>query len=387
MRVAFVTLGYNPFRTSGFDVSGERLVRLLLEAGHAVTVIAAQGRDGPPVEVEAHPALHIYRLPLGRSDWIGYAWRAARLLASLQASQGDFEVTHFWDVHFAYAYRGRYVATLHQSFSQRTDSLETLLPGGARRLARRAYYGLARRWAEQPSLRRASGLLAVSQATRDDFIARYAVAPGRIALARHGIDTQFFRPRPAAEIDALRRQLGLDLQEPVVLFAGFITPRKGFEYLAQALKHISPAPRLVLVGGWRSQTYRAQALQALGPARSQLIEAGFAPDEAMPAYYSLADVYVSASLLEGFGLPLAEALACQTPVVTASAGAAGEVVGPGGVVIPPRDPVALAQAVSALLADPARRQQMACAGRAHVEQSFSLPAMLQATVDAYRRFL
>lgn len=383
MRIAFVTLGYKPFRTSGFDVSGERLARLLLEAGHMLTIIAAQGRDGAPAEVEAHPALQIYRLPLGRSDWIGYAWRAARQLARL----GDFDVTHFWDVHFAYACHRPYLATLHQSFAQRTDSLETLLPGGARRLARRAYYALARQAAELPALRRARGLMAVSQATRSDFIARYAIPPERIALARHGIDTQFFCPRPAAETRALRCRLGIDPHEPVLLFAGFITPRKGFEYLAQAMNHIHPAPRLVLVGGWRSQGYRAQVLEALGPARSRLIEAGFVADEAMPLYYSLADVYVSASLLEGFGLPLAEALACQTPVVTTAAGAAEEVAGPGGVIVPPRDAAALAQAVSSLLADPTRRQEMAGAGRAYVEQNFSLPAMLQATLDAYRRFL
>src|SRR5206468_3134089 len=107
--------------------------------------------------------------------------------------------------------------------------------------------------------------------------------------------------------------------------------------LARALPLIRPKPRLLLAGRW-AEDYRAHFLNLLGWAADQVVEAGYVPDEQLPAYYSLADVYVSPSLMEGFGLTLAEALACETPVVAADAGSVAEVVGPGGILVPPHDP-------------------------------------------------
>ena len=377
MRIAFVTLGYLPLRTSGLDVSGERLVQALLDAGHHVTVIAAA--RGPLTETHIHPALEIHRLPLGRSNWIGYAYRAARALRKLN-SVHPFDVVHFWDVHFAYAYRSRFVASLHQSFRQRLRSLD--LRG--MEAYRFIYYYLARILAEEPSIRRATGLLAVSSTTRDEFIRSYGIPLSRIALARHGIDTEFFQPNPAAS--TLRSRLGLTDKEPVILFVGFVTPRKGLNYLAQGLPLIHPSPRLLVVGRWSEDT-RLRFLNLLGTMADRIVEAGYIPDEQMPVYYSLADVYVSPSLLEGFGLPAAESLACETPVVAARAGAMAEVIGPGGILVPPRDPSALANAISHLLVNPSLRRELGKQGREHIVHQFSIQTMLHATLEAYERFV
>jgi len=381
MRIAFVTLGYTPFRTSGLDVSGERLVCALLEAGHHVSVIA--GARAAITETHAHPALVIHRVPIGPSDWIGFSYRAARLLKLLNHAD-SFDVAHFWDVHFAYAYSGKFLGSLQQSFRQRLRSLNWRLDSPLSLVYRFTYYSLARVLAETPSIRRAAGLLAGSSTTREEFINHYKAPPDRVALARHGIDTAFFRRTDTA--DLLRSRLRIAKHEPVILFAGFVTPRKGMEYLASALPLMHPSPRLVIVGRWRSRAYREQVLRSLRSAASQVIEAGFVPDEQMPAYYSLADVYVSPSLLEGFGLPLAEVLACETPVVTTKAGAAAEVVGPGGVLVPPRDPIALASAVSSLLKNASLRRELGKRGREYVVSNFSIQTMLHSTLDAYERF-
>jgi len=378
MRIAFVTLGYTPLRDSGLAIGGERVVRALLDAGHQVTLIAA-ARDRLP-ETHVDPALEIHRLPLGRSNWIGYAARAARKLRALKNSR-PFDVVHFFDLHFAYAYRGPFVATLHHSFHQRLSVLSGALH---KELPRFMYYSLARLLAEQPALRRASGLLAVSTATRDEFIHAYGVAPDRVALTRHGTDTNFFRPTPRASL--LRARLGFAEDEPVLLFVGFVTPRKGLDYLAQALPLMRPTPRLLIVGRW-AEGYRSRFLRLLGPLADRVVEAGYVSDEDLPAYYSLADIYVSASLMEGFGHPLAEALACETPVVAVAAGAVAEVIGPGGLLVPPRDPAVLAEAVSELLPDAALRRELGQRGREYIERDFSVRAMREATLDAYERFL
>jgi glycosyltransferase involved in cell wall biosynthesis len=172
----------------------------------------------------------------------------------------------------------------------------------------------------------------------------------------------------------------------VLLFVGFVTPRKGLDYLAQALPRIRPAPRLVLAGRW-DEEYRSHFLRMLGSTANRIVEAGYVPDEQLPAYYSLADVYVSASLMEGFGLTIAEALACETPVVAAEAGSVAEVVGPGGILVPPRDPENLADAISNLLQHPEQRRELGLRGRAHVVHTFSVEAMLRATLAGYERFL
>lgn len=91
--------------------------------------------------------------------------------------------------------------------------------------------------------------------------------------------------------------------------------------------------------------------------------------------------------MEGFGLPLAEALACETPVVATDVGATSEVVGPGGLLVPQRQPQALAQAVSSLLQNPEKRQDMAHRGREHIIQNFSLQAMVRDTLTAYEHAL
>lgn len=380
LHIAFVTLGYKPFRGSGLDVSGERLVQGLLKAGHRVTVIA--GRRGELVETHSDPALQIHRLPLGPTDWIGFGYRAAQLLTQLNRIN-PCDVAHFWDVHFAYAYPGPYVASLQQSFRQRWATWDRTRTSRLTQAYRFCYYSLARLLAETPALAHARGLLAGSATTRDEFIRSYGIAPNRIDLVPHGIDTDLFRPVP--DTDALRTKLGLSANEPTILFAGFVTPRKGLDYLAQALPKIRPAPRLILVGRC-SDKYRLQFFRLLGDAVPQVVEAGFVPDEEMPSYYSLADVYVSPSLLEGFGLPLAEALACETPVVATAAGATSEVVGPGGILVPPKDSDALADAISRLLCNPARRREMGMRGREHVECQFSLNRMVTGTLNAYLRF-
>ena len=352
-------------------------MRALLDAGHRVSVLAAA--PGRLAETHTHPCLSICRLPIGRSNWIGYAYRAAQALHKLNDAD-PFDVVHFSDVHFAYAYRGSFVSNLHHSFEQRLSILDR----SRRAAVQRVYYRLAQMLAERPAAGRAAGLLAVSASVRDEFIRSYGIAADRITVAPYGTDTEFFRPR--REAAELRRQLGIAEHEPVLLFVGFVTPRKGLDYLAQALPHVSPAPRLVLAGRW-DEDQRSQFLHMLGPAAGRIVEAGYVSDEHLPVYYSLADVYVSPSLMEGFGLTIAEALACETPVVAADAGSVAEVVGPGGTLVPPRDPKALAEAISSLLQNPELRCELGGRGREHVVRGFSVNAMLRATLDGYRRFL
>lgn len=381
MKIAFITLGFEPVVYSGLDVSGSRLINKLIENGHHVTVIS--GVKEPIIESIENPLLEIHRIPIGISDWIGFSYRAARLLESLNKYH-NFDVVHFWDIHFAYAYSGKFIGSLHQSFRQRIKSLNWKMSNPLSLFYKLSYYFLAIGLAEKPAIHKSSGLLAVSATTRDEFIRNYDIQPSKIVLARHGIDTKFFKKND--NTISLRSALGISAGELVIMFTGFITPRKGLEFLAEAFSMIEPSPHLIIGGKWRDNKYREKIFKIFGSKSSKVIEPGYIPINLLPTYYSMADVYVSPSLLEGFGLPLAEVLACETPVVATDAGSSAEVVGPGGILVPPRNPKALADAISYLLNNNSLRHELGKKGRDYIVNNFSLKTMVKAVLDAYKYF-
>jgi glycosyltransferase involved in cell wall biosynthesis len=377
MQICLVSLDYKPFRSSGLTIYAEDLARGLLELGHTVTVIAARRPGLPSHHVVEEVELH--RVAVDRFDWISYSWRGARLLRRLAAGV-HFDVVHFLDVHFACAYDGPFVASLWQSFRQRLTARrgQPYHTGPGDWLRRQVYYRVARRWMERPALARATGLIASCRSTREEFVVHYGVSPAQIDLISQGIDTDAFRPVPA---DALRRRLGL-VGCRVLLFVGFITPRKGLEVLARAMHRLPEDVHLVIAGRWASH-YRPRFIRALGAAAGRVHEVGFVPDEERARYYSMADVYVSPSFLEGLGITPIEALACGTPAVVTSASSGPEEVGDAGLVVPPSDPESLALAIRRLLGDDHLRRKLGRRGRARVLQEFSYRRMACRTAQVY----
>lgn len=378
MHICLANLDFIPRRTSGLAVYGERLALGLARAGHAVTVVTRQ-HAGLAVH-DRIEGIEVYRVA-GGLDWIGYAWRAGPAIARLQRERA-FDIVHFLDAHFAYRYRGPYVASLFQSFRQRATADGGLPYHSNRRglVTHLLYYHTARWLAERPAVRRATHLIASSHATAHEFMAHYGISSERVTVVPLGIELGRFRRQ---EADALRRKLGLE-GVPVLLHVGFGTPRKGLEYLARAMRLLPPDVRLLMIGHWE-EGYRNKFYRLLGLAAGRVRELGYIPDEELPLYYSLADVFVFPTLLEGFGYPICEALACETPVVTSDVGSCAEVLGPGGRAVPPRDPEALARALNELLGDTALRRRLAEEGRAWVEEHFRVERMVRETLEVYKR--
>jgi len=101
--------------------------------------------------------------------------------------------------------------------------------------------------------------------------------------------------------------------------------------------------------------------------------------------YSTKTILVMSSLHEGFGLPAAEAMACETPVVATTAGALPEVAGDEGaaILVPPKDPAALAEAISSLLRDKKKRAAMGKKGRSRAAERFAWPVAARNTLRVY----
>ncbi|MEM2676105.1 MAG: glycosyltransferase family 4 protein [Candidatus Bathyarchaeia archaeon] len=384
MHVCVITLDFPPFRSSGLTIYAEGIVKGLAARGHTVTVIASWRPEHAKVEDTRLPDnVNVIRVPIGQTDWIGFSWRAARYVHSHQA---DFDIIHFADVHFAYAYRGPFVASLLQSFRQRltayqgrpyhTDSWDYLF--------RLAYYTIAQRMMERPAVRRASQLIAVSAATRQEYIDHYNVDPKRITLIYIGINTQRFEnllPKEEA-----RQLLKLPIDKPILLYVGFSTPRKGLEYLVQAIKKLQAPASLLIVGKWETRYYN-RFISTLGGDRSRIIITGYVPDDELPLYFAAADVFVLPSLLEGFGIPLAEAMAAGLPVVTTTGGAAGEIVGDGGLAVPPANSDALAWAIERVLYDHDLAFQLGQAGRQRAQILFDESRAVAELEAVYYRVL
>ena len=234
------------------------------------------------------------------------------------------------------------------------------------------------------SVRRAQRVLAVSESTKRDLVTYYGLSPAKVDVVYNGVDGSF-RPLPADQVAAFRRQTGLP--DRFMLFVGTLEPRKNVVRLIEAYARLSKErPPLVLVGG-RGWLYdqifsRVEALNLSG----QVHFAGYVLAEDLPLWYNAADLFVYPSLYEGFGLPPLEAMACGTAVITSTASSLPEVVGKAGLTIDPTDTEALATAMGQVLRARDLREQMQAEGLARA-QSFSWEKTAQQTVDSYRRAL
>jgi glycosyltransferase involved in cell wall biosynthesis len=207
--------------------------------------------------------------------------------------------------------------------------------------------------------------IAVSASTRDFLVRERHVPPERVRLIWNGAPLAEFAPRGAGRRLAVRRELGLPDEAPVVGSVGRLNAQKGHRYLLDAAARVFaalPEARLVLAGdGDQEQALRAQA-SALGIA-PRVVFAGHRSD--VPALLEAFDVFCISSTYEGTPLTLFEAMAAARPIVSTAVDGCREVLEDGrtGLLVPPRDAEALGRALTRLLSDGALRASLAEAAR------------------------
>ena len=233
---------------------------------------------------------------------------------------------------------------------------------------------------------RARRVLAISQSTADDLRARLSVPADKIDVTPLGYDKSVFRPLPAAELARFRRQQ--QLPERFWLYVGTLEPRKNLATLLRAYRRLSGAERLPLILGggigWRGQETLAE-IGRLGLGDS-VKHIGFVPAADLPFWYNCAEAFVYPSVFEGFGLPVLEAMACATPVVTSDAAALMEVAGSAGKCLPADDIDAWATALKSVQSDKDWRDEARAAGLERA-RLFSWERTAELTVSSYRRAL
>ncbi|MBN1640994.1 MAG: glycosyltransferase family 4 protein [Anaerolineae bacterium] len=246
------------------------------------------------------------------------------------------------------------------------------------------------RWMTALSARRARRVVAISESTRRDVIAHLHVAPAHVHTVHCGVDPRF-APLPAAALADFRRRKGLPAR--FVLFLGTIEPRKNVAMLIDAFARLvgaDPAAtadlHLVIAGarGWYANDVYARA-EASGIA-DRVHFPGYVPEEEKALWYGAATCFCYPSLYEGFGLPPLEAMACGVPVITSDRSSLPEVVGDGGLTVPPDDGAALSAALWRVITEPALRDELGQRGPARAAR-FTWTEAARQTVDVYRQAL
>ncbi len=239
------------------------------------------------------------------------------------------------------------------------------------------------------SVRRADHVLADSQATRDDLIALYDTPAEKISVLWSGVDTRFHPVTDHTMLARVRRRYELPAS-PFMLSVGTVQPRKNYVRLIEALAALRadgfPELELVIVGGrgWLEDPIYA-ALERFGLTNAVRFT-GFAEDSDLPALYTLAVLAALPSLYEGFGLPVLEAMACGTPVVTSTVSSLPEVAGDAALMVDPLDVGAVAEALRRLLTDEALRGDLRARGLARAA-TFTWDRSARQLLDVYALML
>ena len=232
---------------------------------------------------------------------------------------------------------------------------------------------------DRPLARMVDASVSCSRFNAETVARRYGFTP---EVVFNGIDTGLFRPlSPDAD---LRGRLGLPGNTPLLLFVGRLQPWKGVETAIRALPHI-PAAALLVAGAGEDRPRLERIVADLGLGTRVRFLGGLDRRD-LPRLYSSADLLLATShASETFGIGPVEAQACGLPVVASRFGGFPEVVDAGrtGLLVPPRDPQALAEAVNSLLADPSRRATMSATAPAWAAQ-FAWPAVTDRIEAVYR---
>jgi len=345
------------------------LIPALSKAGADLAVVCQRAdaeryqRMAPEVEIVAGPAAIAHRPAR-------LAWEQTGL--PLVAQQVRAEVVH--SPHYTMPLRVGHpvVVTIHDATFFTQPDQHTAVKGTFFRSATRT------------ALRRAARVMVPSKATRDELVRVLDADSTKIDVAYHGVDPEIFHV--PTEADKARVAARLGIRGPYVAFLGVLEPRKNVPNLirgwASAVHWRDDPPALVLAGGsgWDDEV---DAAIADVPPHLRVVRPGYLRFADLPGYLGGATVVAFPSHGEGFGLPVLEAMACAAPVLTTHRLSLPEV---GGDAVAYTEPGAeeIAAALSGLLDDAARRQQLASAALARARE-FTWASSAEAHLASYAR--
>ncbi|CAG0934668.1 mannosyl-N-acetyl-alpha-D-glucosaminyl-diphospho-ditrans,octacis-undecaprenol 3-alpha-mannosyltransferase / alpha-1,3-rhamnosyltransferase [Thermoflexales bacterium] len=308
----------------------------------------------------------IRRLPF-HDKWLMRVWQRLRIPIPVELIVGKVDLFHSPDFTLPPTLPGvPTLLTVHDlSFIRDPDSAWPSL---------RAFLNQA----VPRSVKRATHVLADSQATKNDLIELFGTPAEKITVLYSGVEARFAPVHDRTELDRVCAKY--QLPRPFILSIGTLQPRKNYGRLIEAFgqlvaarsstsplrgsahalsaergragRNVSPGYHLVITGGqgWMAEPIFEQVKRS--GLESRVHFPGFVDDVDLPALYSAADLFAYVSLYEGFGLPLLEAMACGTPVVGSKVSSLPEVIGEAGLQVDPRDVADIAHALQQMIEQP-----------------------------------
>ena len=401
LKICFLSYRSKP-HCGGQGVYLANLCKAVKKLGHEVEVVS--GPPYPPplngIKVNRLPSLDLYNPdnlfrmptlkelsnPVNLIEWMGvssmgfpepftFGIRAYRYLKNRLKK---FDIIHDnQSLSYGIGAVGRLkptVATIHHPIMK---DMEIELKSTSSRLGQLKI----RRWysfigMQKKVARRLSQIITVSDCAAKDIVKEFRLPQSKIAVVPNGIDTDIFHPVP--EID---RE-----QNRIITTCSADTPLKGLEYLLKATATLLTKRniKLIVVGTPKKNGQVEKLIGSLGIGKS-ITFTGPIDDARYVREYAQASIAVVPSVYEGFGLPAGEAMACGIPVISTTGGALSEVVGNAGVLVPPRNHSALAEAVMELLDNPDRAAKLGDAGLQRIEKRFTWKAAALKTVAIYRK--
>lgn len=261
-------------------------------------------------------------------------------------------------------------------------------------------------WAEKTAYEGAAAIIAVSAGMREDILRSYPdVDPTKVRVVHNGIDVVSWAPD---EKDDAVRNLGIDPHRPSVVWVGRVTRQKGVPYLLRAAAALPPDVQLVLCAGAADTPALAaevnELIAGLKATRDGVVVIErMLPRRELIQVLSHATVFACPSIYEPLGIVNLEAMACGAAVVASATGGIPEVVdhevtgllvpleqvqdGTGTPLDPERFVKDLADALIAVVSDPAKAKQMGAAGRTRAAEHFSWDTIAETTLEVYRSVL
>lgn len=381
LKIALLTEKYPP-DIGGLAVSVARLAHLLRTAGHIVHVFSlGKPQDSGVLIDETFDGINIYRLAPYRhiSDtlaaWYSLVHQQHRML--VQTGRGGYDLLHAYfltQAGFVAVYVGRTI-DLPIVVSARGNDLDRAVfdPGKAGHILF--------------ALQNASVVTANSQ----ELVGKaQALAPGQqVVKIPNGVDAKFFQPQ--ARSQTLAQSLGLDGRF-VIGFVGEARAKKGLAIMLLAAEEVARKHDIgvLLVGGVRpGKDEETLAIFCKQHPYFPLAVTGYIPQDELPAYYSLMDVLIMPSLYDGLPNALLEGMACKRAVVATPVGGLRDTIDDNynGVLVPPGNSSALAQAILSLIDRPEERLRLGVNARQTVLERFTLTQELEANLLIYHQLV
>ncbi|MBI2953590.1 MAG: glycosyltransferase family 4 protein [Chloroflexi bacterium] len=317
-----------------------------------------RGQDKPTVPVASHPNFRECAVPIS-NRLLTIIWHRLGIPIPVELITGQVDVFHSPDFVLPPVRRAAKVLTVHDlSFLLFPECAEE----GLRSYLERAV---------PASVARANIITADSANTKNDLVCLLDASPDKVEVVYGGVEDRFRPLNGNGEaLSATRRKFGLSY--PFILSVGVIEPRKNLKRLVEAyalLKSRAGFQHKLVIAGRKGWLYDAvfRRVEDLKLSKD-VVFLGPIPDADLVALYNLADVFVYPSLYEGFGLPPLEAMACGTPVVSSNSSSLPEVVGDAGLMAPPEDVEAIADAIERVVFDSALANELRARGLVKAKQ-------------------